>query len=150
MKTRILMVCLGNICRSPLAEGILGSKVDPAKVQVDSAGTAGYHIGKSPDPRSMAVAREHGLEIGHQRCRKVSRADFMRFDLIYAMDRDNYANLIEMAPGPEEAAKVRMILEGLQGEGPEVPDPYYGTARDFEQVYEILDRACGALAKKLN
>lgn len=149
MKTKVLMVCLGNICRSPLAEGILNSKVDPQKVFVDSAGTAGYHVGSPPDERSIAVARKYGLGIDHQRCRKVTVLDFREFDLIYAMDSKNRYDLMKMAPGPAEAMKVKLLLEETDLGFVEVPDPYYGTPKDFEQVYEMIDRACGAIAKKL-
>lgn len=144
------MVCLGNICRSPLAEGILASMVDPAKVLVDSAGTANYHIGKPPDPRSVAVARDRGLDLGHQRCRQVDRADLRDFDHIYAMDRMNHRTLLRLAEGPQQAIKVKLLLEEVDLGLMEVPDPYYGDLSDFEKVYEILEKACRAVAKKLN
>ncbi len=149
MKTKVLMVCLGNICRSPLAEGILTSKVDPKRVFVDSAGTAGYHVGNPPDGRSVAVARKNGLEIAHHRCRKVVVRDFREFDLIYAMDSKNLEDLLKMAPGPKEAQKVKLLLEEADLDFVEVPDPYYGTSKDFEKVYEMIDKACGAIVKNL-
>ncbi|RUA17071.1 MAG: low molecular weight phosphotyrosine protein phosphatase [Flavobacteriia bacterium] len=150
MKTKVLMVCLGNICRSPLAEGILASKVDPDHVFVDSAGTGGYHIGKPPDRRSIAVARKYGLDISHQKCRQFSKADFAAFDLIYVMDRSNFSNVARLASTTEEARKVKLLLEEVPLGISEVPDPYYGEADGFEEVYQMIDRACEAIAKKLN
>ena len=148
MKTNVLMVCLGNICRSPLAEGILKSKVDPDTVYVDSAGTGGYHIGNSPDPRSIEVARNHGLDIEKQRCRQFSSADFENFDLIYAMDRSNYANIVALASSPTEKDKVKLLLEEVELSTKEVPDPYWDDD-GFEKVYQLIDTACDAIAKKL-
>ncbi|WP_418500814.1 low molecular weight protein-tyrosine-phosphatase [Flagellimonas sp.] len=150
MKTKVLMVCLGNICRSPLAEGILASKVDPDHVFVDSAGTGGYHIGKPPDRRSIAVARKYGLDISHQRCRQFSRQDFAEFDLIYVMDRSNFSNVARLASTSEEAQKIKLLLEEVPLGISEVPDPYYGEADGFEEVYQMIDRACEPIAKKLN
>ena len=148
MKTNVLMVCLGNICRSPLAEGILKSKVDPDTVYVDSAGTGGYHIGNPPDPRSIEVARNHGLDIEKQRCRQFSSADFENFDLIYAMDRSNYANIVALASSPTEKDKVKLLLEEVELSTKEVPDPYWDDD-GFEKVYQLIDMACDAIAKKL-
>lgn len=150
MKTKVLMVCLGNICRSPLAEGILRSKVDSDKVLVDSAGTAGYHIGNPPDKRSIAVARKYGLDISHQRCRKFSRLDFLEFDLIYVMDRSNFSDVAQLASNAQEAQKVKLLLSEVDLDLQEVPDPYYGGADGFENVYQMVDQACEAIAKKLN
>ncbi|WP_209399948.1 low molecular weight protein-tyrosine-phosphatase [Pseudozobellia sp. WGM2] len=148
MKTNVLMVCLGNICRSPLAEGILKSKVDPDTVYIDSAGTGGYHIGNPPDPRSIAIARNHGLDIAKQRCRQFSSADFENFDVIYAMDRSNYANIIALASSPTEKEKVKLLLEEVELSTKEVPDPYWDDD-GFEKVYQLIDTACDAIAKKL-
>ncbi|GAB4507516.1 MAG: low molecular weight protein-tyrosine-phosphatase [Allomuricauda sp.] len=150
MKTKVLMVCLGNICRSPLAEGILRSKVDSDKVLVDSAGTAGYHIGNPPDNRSIAVARKYGLDISHQRCRKFSRSDFLEFDLIYVMDRSNFSDVAQLASNAQEAQKVKLLLSEVDLDLQEVPDPYYGGDDGFENVYQMVDQACEAIAKKLN
>ena len=108
--TRILMVCLGNICRSPLAEGILQSKVDPTHALVDSAGTAGYHVGNSPDRRSIAVARKNGIEISHQKCRKFIPSDFKNFDHIYVMDTSNYYDVIAQAQTVEDKMKVKLLI----------------------------------------
>lgn len=144
------MVCLGNICRSPLAEGILKSKVDSDKVFVDSAGTAGYHVGNPPDQRSVAVARQYGLDISSQRCRKFSSIDFLEFDHIYVMDKSNYSNVMQLATTEEDRAKVKLLLEEIEIDIAEVPDPYYGGADGFEKVYQMIDRACEAIANKLN
>lgn len=147
---KILMVCLGNICRSPLAEGILKSKVDADEVFVDSAGTAGYHIGNLPDPRSIEVARKHGLDITDQRCRKFTYKDFSKFDKIYAMDDMNYKNILSLAKNKEEAKKVKMILnETYPQQNLSVPDPYYGGDQGFENVYQMLDEACDVIVERL-
>ncbi len=147
---RVLMVCLGNICRSPLAEGILKSKVDPQKVFVDSAGTGGWHVGHLPDVRSIEIARNYDLDITDQRCRRFSSIDFHKFDWIYVMDRSNYSDVLEMASSDLERNKVRMILEELHpGEKREVPDPYYGGPQGFDNVYKMLDTVCDVIATKL-
>ncbi|RYC52918.1 low molecular weight protein-tyrosine-phosphatase [Flagellimonas olearia] len=150
MKTKVLMVCLGNICRSPLAEGILKSKVDSNKVFVDSAGTAGYHVGNAPDQRSIDVARKHGLDIGFQKCRRFSEMDFTEFDWIYVMDRSNLSNVMDLAKNTEEMNKVKLLLDEVNLGIKEVPDPYYGGVGGFEDVYQMIDMACEAIAKKLN
>ena len=147
--TRILMVCLGNICRSPLAEGILRSKVDP-NIHIDSAGTGGYHVGELPDRRSIAVAKKNGLDITDQRCRKFTADDFDQFDLIYVMDRSNYDDVLALARDDADSAKVKMILDELfPGEYVDVPDPYYGGDRGFDNVYMMLEKACTVIAAKL-
>lgn len=150
MKTKVLMVCLGNICRSPLAEGILKSKVDSNKVYVDSAGTAGYHIGNPPDGRSIAVARKYGLDISSQKCRRFSKTDFKEFDFIYVMDRSNFSDIAHLAQNQEESKKIRLLLSEANLGVSEVPDPYYGGEDGFERVYQLIDLACEAIAKKLN
>lgn len=146
----ILMVCLGNICRSPLAEGILASKVDPDKVFVDSAGTAAYHVGNLPDLRSIAVARKYGIDLTYQRARKFIAKDFYRFDKIYVMDEYNYNNILSLANTKSEAKKVEMILNEVKPKQKlSVPDPYYGGDEGFEHVYQLLNEACEIIAKKL-
>ncbi len=144
------MVCLGNICRSPLAEGILKSKVNPESVHVDSAGTAGYHVGNPPDPRSIKVAKEHGIDISQQRCRKFTSADFKAFDIIYAMDKSNYGNIIGLAKSDTDKQKVRLLLNEIDDvKHKEVPDPYYDEQDGFEKVYQMIDKACDVIAAKL-
>lgn len=148
--TKILMVCLGNICRSPLAEGILKSKLD-ANFIVESAGTAAYHVGNKPDPRSIAVARQNGLNITNQRARKFNKQDFEDFDIIYAMDNSNYQNIIALAENDQQKDKVKLILnESFPEKNLDVPDPYYGGEKGFENVYNMLDNACEIIAKRIN
>ncbi len=151
MKTRVLMVCLGNICRSPLAEGILKSKVDTQKVYVDSAGTGDYHIGDSPDKRSIATAKRYNLDITEQRGRQFSVKDFDEFDLIFVMDNSNYKDVMALARNEEDKQKVHLILEEIfPSENVDVPDPYFGGEQGFENVYQMLDEACDSIAEKLN
>lgn len=148
--TKILMVCLGNICRSPLAEGILKSKLPADLFQVDSAGTANYHVGEAPDKRSVATARNYGLDISHLRGRQFSAADFDVFDLIYTMDNSNYHHVIQQARHEADKAKVKLILNEIYpGKDLDVPDPYYGGDQGFENVYNMLNEACEVISNKL-
>lgn len=148
---KVLMVCLGNICRSPLAEGILQSKVDTTKVTVDSAGTAAWHSGEKPDKRSIAVAKKYGIDISHQRARNLTVEDFELFDKIYVMDRSNYINVCRLAPNEKAVAKVEMILNEVHPDSnAEVPDPYYGGEQGFEKVFAMLDEACTIIQTKIN
>ena len=145
------MVCLGNICRSPLAEGILKSKVFSFKTVVDSAGTAAYHTGEKPDKRSIAVAKDNGIDISNQQARKFSVEDFDNFDLIYAMDNSNYENIISLARNKSDESKVKLILnEVFPSEDLDVPDPYYGGDFGFVNVYKMLDEACEIIVKKIS
>lgn len=147
---RILMVCLGNICRSPLAEGILQSKILSDSITIDSAGTSGFHQGELPDPRSIAVAQLNGIDITNQRSRKFLVEDFDKFDLIYAMDQSNYQNLIDLARNKDDESKVKMILnESNPNENLNVPDPYYGGDKGFDNVFRMLDEACEVIASKI-
>ena len=143
------MVCLGNICRSPLAEAILQSKVDSKEVLVDSAGTAAYHIGNLPDKRSIEVAAKYGLNINNQRARKFVEADFDEYDFIYTMDKSNYNNILLLAKNADDKQKVKLILNEISQDNHSVPDPYYGGDQGFENVYNMLDKACTVIANKL-
>ena len=150
MKTNVLMVCLGNICRSPLAEGILKSKVNPEKVYVDSAGTGDYNIDNIPDPRSIAIGKRYGLDISQQRGRQFQTEDFDRFDFIYVMDNFNFDDVVSLARNEEDKKKVKLILnEIFPGENVDVPDPYQGGTPGFEHVYKMLEEACDIIASKL-
>lgn len=145
------MVCLGNICRSPLAEGILKSKVYSHKTFVDSAGTGAYHVGEKPDRRSIAIANSYGIDISDQKARKFSVNDFDNFDLIYVMDRSNYDNVVALAKDEADKAKVSLILnEVFPEEDLDVPDPYHGGDFGFRNAYKMLDEACELIAKKIN
>lgn len=144
------MVCLGNICRSPLAEGILKSKVDAAKVLVESAGTGGWHIGQPPDDRSIEVARKYGIDITDQRGRKFSTYDFEAYDHIFVMDYENYKDVIQLAASEAEIQKVKLLLDELfPGENVDVPDPYFGGKEGFENVFHLIEEACEKIASRL-
>lgn len=148
---KILMVCLGNICRSPLAEGILKSKLKERDIdaQVDSAGIASYHIGERPDPRTEKNASKHGIDLSNIRARQFKVKDFDTFDLIYCADKSIMEALKGMAQTSEHLSKIRLMTEeAYPGQMIEVPDPYYGTESDFEKVYQILDTSCEAIVKK--
>jgi protein-tyrosine phosphatase len=145
------MVCLGNICRSPLAEGILQSKLPKKDYIIDSAGTANYHIGAAPDKRSVLIAKKFGIDISQQKCRQITKSDFEYFDYIYVMDTSNYKNVIAIAPNEKSKQKVKVILKELHTtDGFEVPDPYYGEIEDFEHVFHLLDEACTIIASKIH
>lgn len=144
------MVCLGNICRSPLAEGILASKLPKDKFFVDSCGTGKWHIGKQPDDRSIAVAKKNGLDISSQKCRQFHKSDFDTFDYIYVMDANNYSDVMAMAQNQTQKDKVDYILNELfANENVDVPDPFYGLPNGFDNVYEMLDEVGTLLANKL-
>lgn len=144
------MVCLGNICRSPLAEGILKSKIDPSKVFVDSAGTGHWHIGQLPDPRSIEIGKKYNLDITDQRGRQFGVKDFDDFDLIYVMDNSNKEDVLALAQNDEQRKKVKLILDEIfPGENVDVPDPYFGGTVTFDSVFKMLDDACEIIAKKL-
>ena len=145
---KILMVCLGNICRSPLAHGILENKSMDKNIKVDSAGTASYHIGSPPDPRSIEVAKMNGIDISSQIARKFSYSDFDNFDIIYVMDKSNYLNIIKLTDNEIHKSKVKLILEELNLNITEVPDPYYGEENGFSYVYDLLNEACNVIVDK--
>lgn len=149
MSKKILMVCLGNICRSPLAEGILRSKL-PNTFIIDSAGTGGWHAGEQPDKRSILTAKNKGIDISHQRARKFQTSDFDNFDFIYVMDNQNYSDIIGLAKNESQKEKVQLILDEIfPSERVDVPDPYYGGQDGFESVFEMLNQACDSIALKL-
>lgn len=141
------MLCLGNICRSPLAEGIMRSKL-PRNYEIDSAGTIAYHEGKMADSRSISVADRYGIDIRKHRARKIMEDDFEVFDKIYCMDQENYWHAMQLAVNEKQRQKVVLILEeaGMEKENTRVPDPYYGDISDFEAVYTLLDEACEKIA----
>ena len=141
------MVCLGNICRSPLAEGILKSKSN--NIIVDSAGTAGYHVGSRPDQRSIEIGLKNNIDITSQRARQFTSNDFDDFDKIYAMDNDNYSKIISLATNQDQIDKVDLILnEVFPNQFKSVPDPYYGGEKGFENIYNLLEKACEQIALK--
>ncbi|WP_296069825.1 low molecular weight protein-tyrosine-phosphatase [uncultured Agrobacterium sp.] len=149
--TAILFVCMGNICRSPLAEGILRTLCDEPGLKgqytIDSAGTGGWHAGDPPDPRSIAIARQHETDISRQRARQVNQTDFQTFDLILAMDRTNLANLLQTS-APEHRHKIHLFMEYATGCSQDVPDPYYGAENGFLRVYTMLLTGCRSLLEK--
>lgn len=151
MKTSVLFVCLGNICRSPLAEGIFRDVVEKrgigGRFLIDSAGTGGWHVGSPPDPRSIEVAANHGIDLRSQRCRKITVSDFQYHDLVFGMDRSNVDNLRAVAPG--SFSRIHMFLDYVHGTGVEIPDPYYGDADGFENVYQMIREGSEALADRL-
>ena len=150
MSTRILMVCLGNICRSPLAQGILASKLPKDKFTVDSAGTGSWHIGHAPDERSIAIAKKNKVDISRQRGRQFTTSDFDAFDYIYVMDNSNYWDVVQLIDNQQQIEKVQLILNELfPNENVDVPDPYFGLPNGFDTVYKMLDEACDVIAKKL-
>ncbi len=150
MSVKILMVCLGNICRSPLAEGLLASKLPKKQFLVDSAGTGTWHIGRQPDERSIATAKKNGIDISHQRGKHFKPTFFDLYDYIYVMDGSNYDDVIIQATSEEQISKVKLILDELfPGDNVDVPDPYFGLQNGFDLVYEMLDEATDILAKKL-
>lgn len=153
MEIKILMVCLGNICRSPLAEGILRHKTEQrglTKVVVDSAGTSNYHTDEHPDKRSVRNAHSHGIDISRLRARQFTPADFDRFDHIYVMDSSNYGDVVSLARSDSDREKVQLILNVLYPDSNmSVPDPYYGGEQGFENVFMLLNDACDIIADTL-
>lgn len=151
---RILFVCLGNICRSPTAEGVMRHKLRAAgladDVDIESAGTGGWHVGDNADPRSRAEARRRGVAMTHC-AQQFTARDFARFDLVLAMDRENRDDLLAMVPDDEAAAKVRLLrsYDPTAPPGAEVPDPYYGGPDGFTRVFDMVERACAGLLATL-
>jgi protein-tyrosine phosphatase len=153
LNKKILMVCLGNICRSPLAEGVLRFHLKKAgldQVLVDSAGTSGWHDGEKPDKRSAQNAREHGIDISKLVSRKFLVADFDRFDLIYVMDQSNYRDVISQARHENDKMKVDLLLNAKwPNQNRAVPDPYYGGESGFENVFQLVEEACLEIVSRL-
>ena len=150
-KPAVLFVCLGNICRSPLAEAAFRHEVARAglEIEVDSAGTGDWHVGSAPDRRAQAVARKYGMDISHYRARQVRRADFVRFTHIVAMDADNLTHLQMMQPDAARA-DLSLLLDHVEGHaGRAVADPYFGGAAGFETTWTDVSRGAAALARKL-
>jgi protein-tyrosine phosphatase len=150
---KILMVCLGNICRSPLAEGILQHKITEYGLdwQVDSAGTGAWHAGEKPDRRSITTARARGIDITQQRARQLRSEDFDTFDHILVMDASNYQNVTRLADSDAQRDKVELIMNYAKpGMNQQVPDPYYGGDNGFEEVFDMLDEACEAFIKTVS
>ena len=149
--TKILFVCLGNICRSPVADGICRQKIKDKglfDISCDSAGTAAWHVGKSPDSRSRANCKSHGVDISNLRARQAVAEDFFEFDLVLAMDESNYADLQEICPTGYEH-KLKLLLDYGDSNERSVPDPYYGGADGFEVVYQLVDNAVDRLLEAL-
>jgi protein-tyrosine phosphatase len=147
---KLLFVCLGNICRSPLAEGIMKHKIAELGLdwEVDSAGTGGWHAGDLPDSRSIQVAKKHGVDLTYQRARKLRSIDYEAFDRIYVMDSMNYQDVKRLA-NEDEYHKIELIMNEVEPHrNINVPDPYYGEGDGFEHVFQMLDRACDAIIKK--
>ncbi len=149
---KILMVCLGNICRSPMADGLLRKKINALDLPwaVDSAGTADYHSGKAPDRRMQATAKQFGIDISTLQARQFRRTDFDEFDVIYAMDYANFIDIQNKSRSEKDRLKVHRILDELaDATDKDVPDPYYGSEQDFIDVYHLLDRATDQIIQRL-
>jgi len=139
------MVCLGNICRSPLADAILNS-ISSDKIIVDSAGTSNYHNDSLPDTRMINKAKEYGFDLNSLRARQFNSDDFENFDLILTMDKDNYKNVVKKSQNPEHLKKVKLFLSNEM----DVPDPYFGKEDGFEEVFKIIYNECQLIVKKLD
>ena len=149
---KILMVCLGNICRSPLAEGILRDKTQKNNIDVfiDSAGTSNYHVGEHPDKRTIANALQHGIDLTKLKGRQFSVSDYDNFDTIFVMDSSNYSDVISLARNKNDIKKVELILNRVYpNSNMAVPDPYFGGEQGFENVYILLDKACDVIVDSL-
>lgn len=146
------MVCLGNICRSPLAEGILRNKLEKAGLDLtlDSAGTSNYHTGQCPDERTIRNAKKHGIDVSRLKARQFSAEDYDRFDRIFVMDASNYSDVIALARNENDRKKVELILNSVYpNANMSVPDPYFGGDQGFENVFILLDNACEVIATSL-
>lgn len=148
MATKVLMVCLGNICRSPLAEGVFRHLSDPSNFIVDSAGTANYHTGAAPDSRSIAVAAKNGINISNQKARQLTRDDIATFDHILVMDQQNRIDALALCNTQEERHKIELLTSSSGHSTSHVPDPYYGDENDFDTVFELVYSCCEAWLTK--
>ncbi|MFA5973536.1 MAG: low molecular weight protein-tyrosine-phosphatase [Lentimicrobiaceae bacterium] len=149
---KILMVCLGNICRSPMAEGIMRAKIEKYKLsaEVDSAGFESFHTGDAPDFRATKVMKKHGIDISGQRARLFRKSDFDTFDRIYVMDSGNFQDVKSAAQNPDQMLKVDYIMNtSYPGRNKPVPDPYYGGNEGFEKTYQMLDEVTEQIVKEL-
>ena len=147
---KVLFVCLGNICRSPIGEGIFKSVVNNEDAFVDSAGTSAYHVGESPDRRSIEVAKKHGIDISLQKSRKLTTDDFHSFDYIFAMDKSNLKNIKSIQP-IDSNCHVYLLREfDTIGKGEDVPDPYYGGDSGFEDCFSMIKRSCENFLNTIN
>lgn len=147
-----LMVCLGNICRSPLAEGILHDKAEKLNldITIDSAGTSNYHIGQHPDNRTVLNAKQHGIDISKLKGRQFQVEDFDKFDTIFVMDSSNYSDVISLARNENDKSKVELILNRVYpNSNMAVPDPYFGGEQGFETVFILLEKACDVIAHSI-
>ena len=150
---KILMVCLGNICRSPMAEGVMRQKIEKYNLdaEVNSCGTANYHIGESPDYRAIQTALNYNIDISQHKGQQFSVSDFITYDLIFAMDSSNYSDIIAKAVNKKDIAKVKLLMDEVYPKQQKVvPDPYYGNLEDYENVYTLIEIACEHLAKRLS
>lgn len=149
MTTKVLFVCLGNICRSPTAHGVFEKKVAEAGlehlIEIDSAGTGGWHIGKKPDARAISAARQRGYDLTHLRARQANQRDFSQFDIILAMDESNLSDLQLLKPHNFAGTLDLFLSYGSQKEYHEVPDPYYGGSKGFDLVLDLIEDACDGL-----
>jgi protein-tyrosine phosphatase len=148
---RVLFVCMGNICRSPTAEGVFRQALQAhgGSIEIDSAGTHDYHVGEPPDRRAIAAAQRRGIDLSGLRARQVTDEDFARFDLILAMDGDNFDLLQRRAPAQYQA-RIKLVMEfAPDAYSREVPDPYYGGAKGFEEVLDLLEKAAQGLLREL-
>ncbi|MCL4150061.1 UNVERIFIED_CONTAM: hypothetical protein GTU68_033095 [Idotea baltica] len=146
---KILMVCLGNICRSPLAEGIMQDMIKKNNLEytIESAGTSSFHVGEKPDPRSIAIAADNGIDISHQRSQLLTADHIVNYDLIFVMDKSNYRDAMELAKTEEQRNKIKLFLKYGESEVTEVPDPYY--TKGFDYVFELINNASKVICKKL-
>ncbi len=150
---RVVFVCLGNICRSPLAEGILrylvAQKGWQSQIEVDSAGTGAWHAGEPPDRRSIAVAKSHGVSLDGQRARQVTDSDYFESNWLIAMDKNNLSTLERRSPTRGTQARIELLMAAPRGEHQDVPDPYYGGDQGFEEVYQLVWRGCEGLLEQI-